>query len=44
MYKITKNISNTRKVSKVNFNSSTATKISQDNLEKIILELLEEYN
>ena len=44
MYKITKKISNTKKVSKIDFNSSTATKVSQDNLEKIILELLEEYN
>jgi len=44
MYKVTRKMSNLKKVSKVDFSSSTATKVSQNKLKKIILELLEEYN
>jgi len=44
MYKVTRKISSVKKVSKVGFSSGTATKVSQNKLKKIILELLEEYN
>ena len=44
MYKITKKLSNMKKISDSNFSSKTAKKVSNEKLRKIILELLEEYN
>lgn len=44
MYKITRKILNVKKISRSNFSSSTAIKVSHNKLKKIILELLEEYN
>ena len=44
MYRVTRNMAKEGKVSKEEFSSSTANKVSQDNLKKIISELLEEYN
>lgn len=43
MFKITKKTSNSKKVSKTEFNSSTSTIISNSKLKKIIVELLNEY-
>jgi len=43
IFKITKKITNSKKVSKTEFNSSTSTIISNSKLKKIIVELLNEY-
>ncbi len=43
MYKITKEISRKRKLDEASFSSQTSTKISQEKLDKIIHELLENY-
>jgi FlaA1/EpsC-like NDP-sugar epimerase len=44
MYKVSRKIINTKKVSKLYFSSGTAPKISQEKLKKTILELLKEYD